>query len=243
MARRLIVLLAAIVVCATTARLGLWQMDRAGQKADLQAQVTAQAALAPVTNTDLAAMDADDVSSLHGRLAILEGEWIAGSTVFLDNRQMDGRPGFFVVTALRPTGQARALLVQRGWSPRDPADRALLPVVDDTAGPVRLTGRIAPPPARLYDFGGVDTGRLRQNLDIVQRSQELGTALWTLSLLQADPPPGDPALASDTLQRRWPAPAVDIHKHHGYAFQWFALSALVAGLYVWFQILRPRRRP
>jgi surfeit locus 1 family protein len=25
--------------------------------------------------------------------------------------------------------------------------------------------------------------------------------------------------------------------------QWFALSALITGLYVWFQIIRPRRRP
>jgi surfeit locus 1 family protein len=31
-----------------------------------------------------------------------------------------------------------------------------------------------------------------------------------------------------------------VGKHHGYAFQWFALSALIAGLYVWFQLLRPR---
>jgi surfeit locus 1 family protein len=155
---------------------------------------------------------------------------------------MDGRPGFFVVTAVRLPGQARALLVQRGWAPRDPTDPALLPAVADTPGLVRLSGRIAPPPARLYDFGAVETGVLRQNLDLMARARELGVELRALSLLQADPPPGEPALVSDTLQRRWPAPAVDIHKHHGYAFQWFALSALTAGLYVWFQVIRPRRR-
>ena len=37
---------------------------------------------------------------------------------------------------------------------------------------------------------------------------------------------------------------MDVGKHHGYAFQWFALSALVIVLYVWFQHIRPaRRRP
>jgi len=35
---------------------------------------------------------------------------------------------------------------------------------------------------------------------------------------------------------------VDVSKHHGYAFQWFALCALVALLYLWFQILVPRRK-
>ena len=38
------------------------------------------------------------------------------------------------------------------------------------------------------------------------------------------------------------APAADVHKHYGYAFQWFALCALIVGLYVWFQLIRPRRR-
>jgi surfeit locus 1 family protein len=31
-----------------------------------------------------------------------------------------------------------------------------------------------------------------------------------------------------------------VHKHYGYAFQWFALALLVIGLYVWFQVLQPR---
>lgn len=45
---------------------------------------------------------------------------------------------------------------------------------------------------------------------------------------------------TDGLQRDWPQPAADVHKHYGYAFQWFALSALTLILYVWFQIIRPR---
>ena len=51
------------------------------------------------------------------------------------------------------------------------------------------------------------------------------------------------ALTDDGLLRAWPAVAVDVGKHHGYAFQWFSLSALLVGLTLWFQILRPRMRP
>jgi surfeit locus 1 family protein len=36
-------------------------------------------------------------------------------------------------------------------------------------------------------------------------------------------------------------PASDVHKHYGYAAQWFGLSALVITLYAWFQLIRPRR--
>jgi len=50
------------------------------------------------------------------------------------------------------------------------------------------------------------------------------------------------AADADGLLRHWPAPAFDVHKHYGYAFQWFALAALITGLYVWFQLVRPRLR-
>ena len=53
-------------------------------------------------------------------------------------------------------------------------------------------------------------------------------------------PAGDSAQVGDLLQRQWPAPAADVSKNQGYALQWFALCALITGLYVWFQLLRPR---
>jgi surfeit locus 1 family protein len=54
---------------------------------------------------------------------------------------------------------------------------------------------------------------------------------------------GEPgAQAADGLLRDWPAPDAGLQKHYGYAFQWFALSALILGLYVWFQLIRPRRQ-
>jgi hypothetical protein len=48
--------------------------------------------------------------------------------------------------------------------------------------------------------------------------------------------------ASEGLLRQWPEPDAGVSKHYGYAFQWFGLCALVALLYLWFQILRPLRR-
>ena len=51
-----------------------------------------------------------------------------------------------------------------------------------------------------------------------------------------------PLTADDGLLRQWPLPAADVHKHYGYAFQWFAMATLIVGLYVWFQLIHPRRR-
>ena len=40
----------------------------------------------------------------------------------------------------------------------------------------------------------------------------------------------------------WDPADVSVERHRAYAFQWFALCALVAGLYLWFQIIQPRRQ-
>lgn len=232
--RRLIVALAALAAVSGTARLGLWQLDRAAQKSAAQQQLDARAALPPLDATQLAA-DAAAAGQQHHRAVRLTGRWRAAHTVFLDNRQLGGgRPGFFVVTPLQ-LADGSAVLVQRGWAPRDAADRSRLPAVPTPSDMVALEGRIAPPPARLFEFDDRASGPIRQNLGLDAFAREVGVALRPLSVLQT-------SAAPDGLRRDWPAPALGVHKHYGYAFQWFALAALIAGLYVWYQFVKPRFR-
>ena len=101
---------------------------------------------------------------------------------------------------------------------------------------VDVDGHIAPPPSRLYEFAPSTSGPIRQNLDLGEFATETGLPLLPLSVLQSDSA-GTRATACCANGR---APAVDVQKHYGYAFQWFALCALMAGLYVWFQLVRPR---
>lgn len=233
-ARRVLVLIAALAAIALTARLGVWQLDRAAQKQALQSRLDERGALPPLP-ADALARTPEAAAEQHHRRITLAGRWLADRTIYLENRQMDGHPGFFVLTPLE-LARGDAVLVQRGWAPRDIRDRTLVPTVPTPTGPVSVAGTIAPPPAKLYAFEAEESGPLRQNLDVEAYGREIGIALRPLSLRQQAE-----GSADDGLQRRWPAPAVDIHKHHGYAFQWFALASLLTGLYVWFQILAPWR--
>ncbi|AKJ27794.1 transmembrane cytochrome oxidase [Caldimonas brevitalea] len=231
---------ATLVGMAVTASLGRWQLDRAAQKEALKAAHERQAHLGPLGLNDRQPGElADGVE--HYRPAVARGHWLADRTVFLDNRQMGGRPGFYVVTPLRLSGRPDAVLVQRGWVARDLVDRTRLPAVPTPPGEVEVRGHIAPPPAKLYEFSAVGGGAIRQNLDLRAFQQEIGVPLWPISLVQAASA-ANGTVPDDGLLRDWPRPAVDVHKHYGYAFQWFALCALMAGLYVWFQLLRPRLR-
>jgi len=234
--QRLIVLLAALALAAATARLGVWQLDRAAQKTTLQAAIDSRRDMAPLATAELARTTEEAPAQHHRRIEI-EGIWLRDFTVYLDNRQMLGRPGFFVVTPLLlPDGTA--VLVQRGWQARDAMERTRVVEPATPAGTVHVSGRIAPPPARLYEFDGAASGAIRQNLDLAAFGREFRLNLRPVSLLQLD----TSTPTADGLRRKWLQPAADVHKHYGYAFQWFALCALTIGLYVWFQLLRPRRR-
>ena len=230
--RFVLITCAALAVALLTARLGVWQLSRAAEKNALQAAIEEQARL-PVLGA--LPSDARPASDLHHRRVQLQGRWSAAHTVYLDNRQMNGRPGFFVVTPLL-LADGRAVLVQRGWLPRDANERTRIDDVPPPAGDVGVEGRIAPPPARLFEFEGADAGRIRQNIDLDVFARETGLRLAPLSVVQTAAP------ANDRLLRDWPAPATGVAKHHGYAFQWFGLSALVVILYVWFQLIQPRRQ-
>lgn len=232
--RRLVVLLAAVLTMAVTARLGWWQLDRAQQKQDLQAAIERQALLPPLTGADLAREPGPASLQWYRRVQV-RGEWLDHGTVFLDNRQMAGRPGFFVLTPLQ-LAPGDAVLVQRGWVPRDMQDRSRLPHLALPAGPVSIQARIAPWPSRLADLGPEPGGAIRQNVAPDELAAEFHTALRPLSLVQLAP-----EAAPDGLLRDWPLPAVDVFKHYGYAAQWFTFCAMIAGLYVWFQLIRPRR--
>jgi surfeit locus 1 family protein len=238
-----VVLVAALAGVSLTARLGFWQLDRAAQKIALQRALDERAAWPVLQQDELPSSEAQALGQHHRRVQ-LRGTWVPAATVFLDNRQMNGRPGFFVVTPLllQPppppaSAAARAVLVQRGWVPRDAAERARLPQVPTPEGPVEIKGLMAPPPGRLFEFAASASasGPIRQNLDLPAFAAETRLPLQPYSVVQME---AGSAL-DDGLLRQWPRPAVDVHRHHGYAFQWFSLAALLAGLYLWFQILSP----
>lgn len=235
--QRVVVAVAALVAAAATARLGVWQLDRAQQKMVAQSTLEERAQMPPIATDALLARDATVAATQQHRRVQLPGRWDALHTVYLDNRQMNGRPGFYVVTPF-VLADGTAVAVQRGWLARNFIDRAQVPTVPTGEGAVTLAGSIAPPPSRLLEFDAGQGGRIRQNLDLEAYARETTLVLRPLSVLLSD----SPAAAGDGLQREWPAPSAGAAKNQGYAWQWFGLSALIVILYVWLQLLQPWRR-
>lgn len=231
-----VVTAASVVGIAVTGALGTWQLGRAHEKESLASALEAQQGLPPLPQEQFLAADR---RALLYRPVRLRGQWEAAHTVFVDNRQMGGKVGFYVATPLRLAASNQAVLVQRGWVPRNFVNREALPPVDTPGGDVEITGRIAPPPAKLYQLGSAGTGPIRQNLDLAPFAAETRLPLIIDVTVQQT------GAASGGLLREWPEGAPGgrgPETNYGYAFQWWALSALIAVLYAWFQILQPRRR-
>jgi surfeit locus 1 family protein len=228
-----LVSVAAALVLVGTLLLGRWQLQRAWMKERLADQALTCQALPALLGVDLTLPGFE--GACDQRKVSLSGHWMSAKTVYLDNRQMNGRPGFFVVTPFTPEGSQFSILVQRGWMPRNFLNREQVQMVDTPTGRVSIEGRIVPSPSKLYELGAADTGLIRQNLDMAAFAAETGLNLLNKSVQQTGP-------ATDGLQRDWMIVASSPDKHYGYAFQWFGLSALTLILYAWYQIGRFRSK-
>ncbi len=225
-----VILLAALLVSGVTARLGFWQLSRAQTKETLNAMSESRQREPALHNADWTSLPAPD--TWLQRSVDVEGQWLASLTIYLDNRSMKSQTGFFVLTPFQLTN-GPVLLVQRGWVARDRVRSDFLPPVHTPQGKMRIQGKIVPSPSKLMELGSsaqVKEGFavLRQNVDL--EAFRVETKLPFVATLQQT---ND---TSDGLIRDWPYSISGADKNRGYAFQWFALSALALILFAWFQV-------
>jgi surfeit locus 1 family protein len=209
-----------VALAGTFLYLGLWQLERKAQKADLFERF----ANAPSMGIEQALTERSDLARIDAF-----GRYDPERHILLDNRIWNGRAGVHALTPFELT-DGRVLLVNRGWLPLRP-DRRSLPAVPTDGGARTIRGRLVLPIAPGARLGDAD--RLRSDhwpqlvtyLDLDDVGAVLGRPLqpWLVQL--------DPGDSSGFGDREW-LPAVMAPSVHGaYAIQWMALS--VATLIIW----------
>jgi surfeit locus 1 family protein len=222
---------ATIIGVAVTLALGNWQLGRGAQKRELKARYETQAAQPPI-HVGAEVLRAEDMDL---RRAEARGVFEPQYTVFIDNRIHRGVPGYHVMMPLKIEGSDRYVLVNRGWVAR-PALRSELPALRTPNGVVAISGTaIVPKPAPFERMDRVAEGRIWQNLTVPRYAEANPIRVQPFVIRQ------DSAL-DDGLVRSWPAPDFGVEKHYGYAFQWFALAATLAGFYGYTQFRHQFKR-
>lgn len=224
---RILALLLMLGLVALGIAAGVWQTRRAEEKIGIEKKLAAQAQAAPLRVAPGADWEQHEYRHLR-----VKGRFVAEWPLFLENRPLQNRVGFYVLMPFK-LEDGRQILVARGWAPRDERDRSKLPQLTTPSGEIEIEGIIRRQAGRLMQLGNapqIKPGAVLQNLEVAQLRQASVLPLQDYLLEQVDIAQAAPP---DQLQRAWPAPASGVDKHKGYALQWFglALSALVAFIY------------
>lgn len=215
----------AIVTALLFARLGVWQLERLGER---RARNEALASRLRTAALPLSELPADSVGA-HWRRALVSGSYDFDHQIVLSGRTNDGSPGVQIFTPLHPEGGGPAVLVNRGW------------VYSPDAATVDL-GKWDEPPHEtvsgyVEDFthGGKGPARLPSRENVWRR-------LDADELRAAFPFPIAPfyIVALDTMVKyrtahelppantpvRLELPRMDDGPHLNYAIQWFTFAAV-----------------
>ena len=223
---------AALALIALFCSLGLWQLDRAAEKAQLFERFDAAADVEP-----RAVQGADDLADLppFTPVAVRVSQWVE-PTVLLENRVLDGRPGVHVLRAAEIADGSR-VLINLGWVERRPGvalDLPRLPAVG------RYQGLRSGLPAT-----GVQLGELPQRAGTnVPVPVPYVTTAWLQDMFGT--PISEMVLVTDAADeafvRRWRPAVMPPERHHGYAAQWFALAGAVFTIAIVLSIRQRRLR-
>lgn len=200
--------------------LSYWQWNRAGEVALAEAHLEQMQALPPRPLTRVLAEAEAAVDLLP---VSLQGHFVPGVRVWLDNRTWRGRAGYELHVPFAAADFDRLVLVNLGWVAGD-VDRSVLPQVQLPATRVVLTGQLAPDRPEPAVFGPVLErlqGDLRvQRLDLEALAAEFGKPLFE-RVLVADPVgPGVQTWNFRPLR-------LTAARHRGYALQWLGLGLVL----------------
>jgi surfeit locus 1 family protein len=209
------------VLVAQFVGLGLWQISRAQEKRATQEAFERQTG----TTRFVHGMDVQPLQRLSA-----EGAFDAGHQFLLDNIIVDGRTGHFVLTPLVYSPGEPALIVNRGWvaGSGNGVDPAALALPD---GRVTVRGRAGALPRPGYRMGAaIESATDWPRHAVYPTLDELAAALGRelqpfVLLLSPDEDYG--------LLRRWEPAEIGPGRHYAYAFQWFAMAVVLAGLLAW----------
>ena len=131
--------------------LGQWQLRRADERRAILAAIEAGRKQAPLPLS--AATPAHEMAPW--RVAEASGQWLPQFSVLLDNRNLDGKPGYWLATPLLLDGGSRqALLVLRGWIPRVMQGQPEVPATRRASRPCAASCPRVPRLFELWSLGG-----------------------------------------------------------------------------------------
>jgi surfeit locus 1 family protein len=205
--------------------MGYWQLQRAEEKRELQAEYDARAT-GPTIKVEARVQRPEELQFYH---VIARGHYETNYQVLVDNRVHQGQAGYEVITPLRLPDSDVRLLVNRGWVPLG-EDRSHLPEIDPPQGMQEIIGVATVPSEKNFMLAKpepLDHGwqRVWQNMEMSRYRAAVPFPVQpVVVLLDPDSPAGG-------FTREWTRLNAGIAVHKGYAFQWFMMAVGLGIIY------------
>ena len=232
---------AAVLAIACFSWLGLWQLDRAGEKESRRETFAARTSDAPILlNHRLSTGPVElDLEWWRYRQVELSGEVLGDRQYLLDNRTRNGVAGYHVYVPMLVTELGRVVLVNRGWVETG-LRRERRPDVSLDASALVVSGIVDRPrhPLLLGDDGysGSSWPKVVQRIDLGKAARDLERDVLPFVVLM------DAALPHGFVREWSPYLGIGPDRHRGYAFQWFSLAAAVAVVWIVVRVRGARGR-
>ena len=217
-----------VILLPVMMSLGFWQLDRAEEKAKIQAEFDARRVAAAVNLSQLPPVDSPQQWNYYRVVA--EGVYLNRKTWLLDNRMFQGKVGYEVITPF-VIDDGRILMVNRGWLAGDPG-RRYLPEIPAVEGRQRIEGEVYLPSSRPFmlaeDQLSDQWPQVIQQLNFELFEQSLAKGeneLFPASIRVREPGAG-------ALTDNWLIVNITPEKHTGYAVQWFSMSAALVIIFI-----------
>lgn len=206
--------------------LGLWQLDRAEYKANLQSIIETRSQQPPI-NIDRVSTQTEQTDWLY-QPVIANGQYDNQHNLLLDNQVDNMQAGYHVYTPLK-LSENTAILVNRGWV-KQTASRQQLPSIPVIEKNTQIEGYLNTEP-----YTGISLGKQHQlytNFPGIVQAINLNTLQDKLNyrLLPMILVINQPQQSAFTIQ---PIKInMNSEKHQAYAFQWFALCIALLVIYI-----------
>jgi len=228
-------MLFALAVSLGCIRLGFWQLERLRARRELNAQVMARLAEAPVPLEHLPGN-----STVRFRRVTTTGVYDFANEFVLTSRIRNGAPGVHVITPLRRPGTDTAVLVNRGWAYTPDGMSVDLDVFGEDSTAI-IDGFVDEFAVATGAVSTPSVERAVRRLDRDSLSARLPYPLAAVVLVQRKDSGEFTAVDRGTPVRVEP-PRLDEGPHRSYAIQWFGFAAVgIAGSLVVLQRDRKRR--
>ncbi len=230
----LVPIIAFVLVLPGLIALGFWQLDRAQQKLELQQDYDERSRQAPI-KLGAKLVNRDDVRFYP---VIATGHYDYTHQFLVDNRVLDGKVGYYVITPLAITNSNTMVLVNRGWVLGNP-DRSKLPKVSMPLRSFTIKGVAVVPHDKVFQLAeelpiGTQWPEVWQRIDIKRFRSAIKNPVQPVVVLL------DPESKAGGLVRNWRRLDAGIAVHQGYAFQWFSLALALAAIFFFVNYRRPR---